>query len=125
MDYMKYITRDPRVCGGQPVIAGTRVPLRTVLASLAEGDTPQEIVCDFPTLTEDAVHAVIAFAATVAEEDLPILGVPASFIGTDIEVVAFPVGEQASHSYVVSDLAGKLVWSGDAVKEQRRLRDEW
>ncbi len=77
MDYMKYIVRDPGLCGGQPVIAGTRVTLRTVLASLAEGDMPQDILRDFPTLTEEAVHAVIAFAATAAEEDLPIPGTPA------------------------------------------------
>ena len=77
MDYAKHIVRDKRVCGGQPVIAGTRVPLRTVLASLAEGDTVQEILGDFPTLTEEAVRAVIAFAAVAAEDDQPIPAVPA------------------------------------------------
>ncbi len=51
--------------------------------------------------------------------------IPASFIGTDVEVLAFPAGKVAPHSYDVSDLAGKLSWTGDAVKEQRRLRDEW
>jgi uncharacterized protein (DUF433 family) len=44
------------------VIAGTRVPLRTVLASLAEGDRIEDILADFPTLTEEAIRAVIAFA---------------------------------------------------------------
>lgn len=77
MDYAKHIVRDKRVCGGQPVIAGTRVPLRTVLASLAEGDTVQEILGDFPTLTEEAVRAVITFAAVAAEDDQPIPAVPA------------------------------------------------
>jgi uncharacterized protein (DUF433 family) len=77
MDYVKYIVSDKGVCGGQPVIAGTRVPLRTVLASLAEGDTIQEILADFPTLTEEAVRAVIAFAATAAEDDQPVPAIPA------------------------------------------------
>jgi uncharacterized protein (DUF433 family) len=77
MNYAKYIVRDKGVCGGQPVIAGTRVPLRTVLASLAEGDTIQEILTDFPTLSEEAVRAVIAFAAVAAEEDQPVPAVPA------------------------------------------------
>jgi uncharacterized protein (DUF433 family) len=76
MDYTKYIVRDRAVCGGQPVIAGTRVPLRTVLASLAEGDSIQTILASFPTLTEDAVRAVIAFAATAAEEDQPVPAIP-------------------------------------------------
>ena len=76
MGYPETITRDPNICGGQPVIKGTRVTLRTVLASLAEGATVQEILEDFPTLTEDDVRAVIAFAAASAEEDLPAPGVP-------------------------------------------------
>jgi uncharacterized protein (DUF433 family) len=52
------------------------VTLRTVLASLAEGATIQELLEDFPTLTEDHVRAVIAFAAASAGEDLPVKGVP-------------------------------------------------
>ena len=76
MRYLEYITRDEKVCGGQPVIKGTRVPLRTVLASLAEGASVEEIVRDFPTLTPESVRAVIAFAASAAEDDLPVSGVP-------------------------------------------------
>ena len=76
IDYTRRLTRDPRVCGGQTVIAGTRVPLRTVLASLADGAGIDEILVDFPTLGEDDVRAVIAFAAASAEEDLPVPAVP-------------------------------------------------
>lgn len=57
---------------GQPVIRGTRVTLRTVLASLAEGATTEQILEDFPSLTAEAVQAVIAFAAASTQEDLPI-----------------------------------------------------
>ena len=71
-------SRDPRVCGGETVIKGTRVTLRTILASLAEGATVAEILKDFPTLTEDDVRAVIAFAAASAQEDLPTRPVPSS-----------------------------------------------
>jgi len=76
MDYRVYLTRDPAVCGGEAVIRGTRVTVRTVLASLAEGGTVEEIVADFPTLTAEAVRAVIAFAATSAREDLPLPALP-------------------------------------------------
>lgn len=34
MDYQRCIVRDPNVCGGEPVIKGTRVTIRTILASL-------------------------------------------------------------------------------------------
>ncbi len=40
------------------------------------GATVAEILVDFPTLTEPAVRAVIAFAAASAEEDLPVPAVP-------------------------------------------------
>jgi len=77
MNYHDYIVRDPQVCGGEPVIRGTRVTLRTILASLADGDTEDQIIQSFPSLTGEAVRAVIAFAAASAEEDLPVPEVPA------------------------------------------------
>lgn len=76
MRYQAYIVRDPQICGGAPTVKGTRVTVRTILASLAEGATVAEILEDFPTLTEEAIRAVIAFAAESAAEDLPILSVP-------------------------------------------------
>ena len=76
VNYTRYIVRDPTICGGVPVIKGTRVTLRTILASLAEGSSIQEILVDFPTLTEEDVRAVIAFAAVSAEEDIPIHPIP-------------------------------------------------
>jgi len=68
--------RDPRICGGEPVIRGSRVTVRTVLASLAEGATVHEITADYPTITAEDVWAVIAFAAASAEEDLPVPATP-------------------------------------------------
>lgn len=76
LDYQDRFVRDPHVAGGDAVIKGTRVTLRTVLASLAEGATTAEILDDFPMLTDDDVRAVIAFAAASAQEDLPVAGAP-------------------------------------------------
>ena len=70
------IIRNPRICGGQAVIKGTRVTLRTLLASLADGDSVEEILKDFPSLTPEDMRAVIAFAAASAEEDLPVPAIP-------------------------------------------------
>lgn len=67
----EFITRDPGTCGGQAVFKGTRVTLRTVLASLAEGATADEILADFPTLTPTHIRAAISFAAASAAEDIP------------------------------------------------------
>jgi uncharacterized protein (DUF433 family) len=71
MDYRDRIVRDPQIVGGEPVLKGTRVTLRTVLASLAEGATTAEILADFPTLSQQDVRAAIAFAATSAQEVPP------------------------------------------------------
>jgi len=70
------IVRDPKVCGGAPVFRGTRVTLHTVLASLATGDSAEEILADFPSLKAEDVQAAIAFAAASAEEDLPVPETP-------------------------------------------------
>jgi uncharacterized protein (DUF433 family) len=70
------IVRDRHVCGGEPVFKGTRVPLRTVLASLATGDSAEDILLDFPSLKAEDVRAAIAFAAASAEEDLPVPAAP-------------------------------------------------
>lgn len=76
VDYLKFIERRTQVCGGEPVIKGTRVTVRTILASLAEGASVEDIVSDFPTVTREAVQAMIAYAAASAEEDLPVPPVP-------------------------------------------------
>lgn len=74
--YEDRIIRDKRICGGEPVFKGTRVTLRTVLASLAQGDSPEVILADFPNLKAEDVQAAIAFAAASAEEDLPVPPAP-------------------------------------------------
>lgn len=71
MNFHDLIVRDPAICGGQPVIRGTRVLVRAILGYLAHGETTDVILREFPSLTEDDVRAVITFAAASASEDLP------------------------------------------------------
>ncbi len=73
MNYGEHIVRDPAICGGEPVVRGTRITLRTVLASLAEGAAEEEILRNFPALSSEDLRAIIAFAAASAEEDLPVM----------------------------------------------------
>ncbi|HKV47338.1 MAG TPA: DUF433 domain-containing protein [Candidatus Acidoferrales bacterium] len=76
LDHMEWIVRDKGICGGEPVFKGTRVTLRTVLGSLADGDSVENILADFPSLSVEDVQAAIAFAASSAEEDLPVPDLP-------------------------------------------------
>ena len=62
--------------GGQVVMRGTRIPLRTVLASLAEGDSFEVLLDAFPTLTQEHLQAAVAFAASSAVEAQPRPPVP-------------------------------------------------
>lgn len=68
--YMEHFQRDPDIVNGQWVIKGTRVTLRTLLASLADGDSEDDIRRNFPAVTHDDLRAVIAFAADAAGDDL-------------------------------------------------------
>ena len=70
------IIRDKGICGGEPVFKGRRVTLRTVLASLAAGDSSEDILTDFPSLKAEDVRAAIALAAASAEADLPVRAIP-------------------------------------------------
>jgi len=79
ISYKDRIVQDQRICGGQPVFKGTRVTLRTVLASLADGESIEVILRAFPSLTPEHVQAAIAFAAARAVEDLPLRPLPSIF----------------------------------------------
>lgn len=70
MTHHDHIVRDPAICGGQPVIRGTRVLVRVILGYLAHGETVEAICREFPSVAEADVRAVIAFAAASASEDL-------------------------------------------------------
>jgi uncharacterized protein (DUF433 family) len=63
MDYAKIITIDPGKRGGKPCIRGLRITVYDVLDYLAGGMTHQEILDDFPDLTETDIRACQAFAA--------------------------------------------------------------
>ncbi len=71
MSLNERIVRDPNICSGQPVVRGTRVLVRVILGYLAHGESVATILGEFPSLTDEDVRAVIAFAAASASEDLP------------------------------------------------------
>ncbi|MBY0262329.1 MAG: DUF433 domain-containing protein [Phycisphaerales bacterium] len=70
-EFLRQFSRNKRVMGGETVMAGTRVPLRTVLANLAAGLSERQILREYPSLTAEHVRAAIVFAAESAREDLP------------------------------------------------------
>ena len=63
MDYRKLITIEDGKMGGKPCIRGLRVTVSDVLDYMASGMTHEEILSDFPDLTEEDLRACLAFAA--------------------------------------------------------------
>lgn len=78
MDHAAHFVRDPKICAGETVFRGTRVLLRAVLADLADGASIQQVIADFPSLTEEQVRAAIAFAAAAARDDMPVPAINSS-----------------------------------------------
>jgi len=70
MDYKSIITIDKGKRGGQPVIRKMRITVADVLGYLASGMTKQEIIQDFPELTEQDIQAVLQFAADREKKSL-------------------------------------------------------
>ena len=53
------IARSPEVMGGTPVFCGTRVPVQTLLDYLEAGDTIDEFLAGFPSVTRAQVVAFL------------------------------------------------------------------
>ena len=61
------IAIDPDVCGGRPIVAGTRMRVADVLDALASGATIDELVADFPYLTHENIIACLAYGARAVD----------------------------------------------------------
>ena len=63
MKYQTFIEIRPEKRFGRPCLVGTRISVYDVLNWLSNGRTKQEILADFPELTEEMIHACLAYAA--------------------------------------------------------------
>ena len=58
--------------------------------------------------------------------DSVVVHIPKEYQSYSLEIIIVPVeNEVAKRKYDFSDLVGRLEWRGDAVAEQRKMRDEW
>ncbi|HVC83578.1 MAG TPA: DUF433 domain-containing protein [Chloroflexota bacterium] len=61
--YQSILTLEPGIRSGKPTIRGMRITVYDVLSYLAAGMTHQEILDDFPYLTEEDIRACLSYAA--------------------------------------------------------------
>jgi uncharacterized protein (DUF433 family) len=62
-DLCTRITCDPRICGGVPIVDGTRIPAYVILGFLAAGTPVGRLLKGYPTLTVHDIRACLAYAA--------------------------------------------------------------
>jgi uncharacterized protein (DUF433 family) len=56
------ITADPAIFGGKPTIRGMRISVELILSLLAQGETVEAILDDYPDLIADDIRACLAYA---------------------------------------------------------------
>jgi uncharacterized protein (DUF433 family) len=66
------IAVDSAICGGRPVLAGTRVRVTDVLEMLASGASEAEILADYPYIDTSGIRACLAYAASAANHPVVI-----------------------------------------------------
>lgn len=64
------ISIDSKVCHGQACIKGTRLPVHQILHMLANGDTIEELLEEYPSIKREDILACIEYAASVTEEQV-------------------------------------------------------
>jgi uncharacterized protein (DUF433 family) len=70
MDWRAYIHSNPDILSGKPVVQGTRLSVEFILSLFAAGWTEQQILESYPTLTNESIRAIFAFAAECMQDEL-------------------------------------------------------
>ena len=66
-DMLERISSDPDICHGKPCIRGTRIPVWLLVPLVAEGEEPETIISDYPSVTHDDIRAAMRYAAKLCE----------------------------------------------------------
>jgi uncharacterized protein (DUF433 family) len=64
------ISIDPKICHGQACVRGTRIPVHQVVRMLANSDSVEDLLAEYPSLTREDIMACLDYAASLAEEQV-------------------------------------------------------
>lgn len=70
--WQDFITSDPAILRGKPRIKGTRIPVSLILGYLAERQTPEQIIAEFPDLTAEQIAACLDYARALSEFEVEV-----------------------------------------------------
>jgi len=68
LDLLDRILIDPRICHGKPCVKGTRIMVWLVVQYLANGDSAEDILAAYPSLSREDIQACLAYAAEMTRE---------------------------------------------------------
>ena len=68
-ELLKRITVNPEIFGGKPIIRGMRISVELILSLLAQGETEDSILADYPDLASEDLRACLAYAHAVIAQD--------------------------------------------------------
>lgn len=76
MEYLTdRITIDEKICNGKPTIRGKRIAVQTILEFLSAGDSAEEVLNQYPSLTADDIKACLQFATELMKRSYMIKAV--------------------------------------------------
>lgn len=67
-----HIESNPNVLRGKPRVKGTRIPVSLILGYLADGETPEQIIAEFPDLNREQIAACLEYARELAEFEVAV-----------------------------------------------------
>jgi len=70
INWEEHVVVDATVCGGQPCVKGTRIPIAVLLDGLAEGLSPAELIDHYPQISLADIGAALGYAAELARESV-------------------------------------------------------
>jgi len=68
-ELLKRITANPDIFGGKPIIRGMRISVELILSLLAQGESVDDILADYPDLEPEDIQACLAYAHAVISHD--------------------------------------------------------
>ena len=68
-ELLKRITANPEIFGGKPIIRGMRISVELILSLLAQGETTDAILADYPDLEPEDIRACLVYAHAVIAHD--------------------------------------------------------
>ena len=66
------IISDPKILGGKPVIADTRISVELILDKISAGMSEKEILIDYPHLTAGQIQAAVTYAKKLVQKSKPV-----------------------------------------------------